>query len=327
VQAVVDADGQQEYRTRCVVRPQQTHYLDVELPAPPLAAQFNALLDGKRLPWTATDGAGGRFVRLRLDPAEAARGSLVLDLVYLLPAQRGGSRWQITLSPPRLRGPVFVGPVRWQIGMASGDLLVDLGDTAAFEWRWDWQRGLLAPRPAWSAAELARWFAPDARTADTADALRGSPAEGWETALVGWQSAAEPLQFLILPRPLALLLGSLVVLALGFAAVRIGPAWRVAGAAMLIALSAALAFVRPQALAWIIYTAEPGLAVLVIALAARWAVQRRYRRQVLFLPAFARPAESRSASPAGSSLVRNGSANRGRREPTTIDAPSPQAIE
>jgi hypothetical protein len=322
VQAVVNADGQQEYRTRCLIRPQQTHYVDVELPAAPAAIQFGAQLDGKRLTWTATDGAGGRFVRLRLDPAESARGSVVLDLIYLLPAPRGASRWQLTLSPPRLRGPVFVGPARWQIGLASGDLLVDSGDTATFDWRWGWQRGLLAPRPGSTAADLARWFSADARPVDAGDQLRGVPADGWETGLVGWQSALEPLRFLVVPRPLALLFGSLAVLAIGFAAARIGPAWRVAGSVVLVAVVAIMAIVRPQALALLIYTAEPGLAVLAIALVARWAAQRRYRRRVLFLPAFAR-VEPRLENQNGSSLVRNG-AGRGRREPTTIDAPTPQ---
>jgi hypothetical protein len=331
VQAMVDADGQQAYRTRCLIRPQQTHYLDVELPAPPMAAQFAALLDGKRLPWTAVEGASvggsssGRFVRLRLDPAEAVRTPLVLDLLYLLQPSRTASRWQLTLLPPRLHGPVFVGPIRWQIGLASGDLLVDAGETATFEWRWGWQRGLFAPRPAWTGAELARWFAPEARGAD-GDPLRGSPAGGWETALVGWQPASEPLQFLVIPRSLALLLGSLAVLAIGFAAVRLRPGWRVTGAAVLIAGLVLLAIVGTQALAALLYAAEPGTAVLGIALAAYWIGQRRYRRRVLFLPVFARPVESRLEKPIGSSLAGNG-VNRVRREPTTIDAPSVPTIE
>jgi hypothetical protein len=325
VQAMVDAEGQQAYRTRCLIRPQQTHYLDVELPAAPTAAQFAAQTDGKRLSWTAADGAGGRFVRLRLDPAEAGRAPLVLDLMYALPPSRGASRWQLTLFPPRLRGPVFVGPVRWQIGLASGDLLVDSGETATFEWRWGWQRVLFAPRPAWTGTDLSRWFAPEARGTDN-DPLRASAADGWETALVGWQPAAEPLQFLVVPQPLALLLGSLAVLAMGFAAVRFRPGWRVAGAAVLIAGLAVLAIVRPQALAVLLYAGEPGMGVLGIALAVYWVGQRRYRRRVLFLPVFARPAEPRSETPIGSSLTRNG-VNRARREPTTIDAPSAQAIE
>ena len=112
VQALVNGDGQQEYRTRCLVRPQQTHYLEVELPGPPAAIQFTAQIDGRRLPWTAPDGAGGHLIRLRLDPPESGRGPLILDLIYLLPPQQRGSRWQLTLAPPRVRGPVFIGPVR-----------------------------------------------------------------------------------------------------------------------------------------------------------------------------------------------------------------------
>ncbi len=323
VQVAVDSEGQQVYRTRCLVRPQQTHYLDVELPASPIPAQFVALLDGKRLAWTATNG---QLVRLRLYPAEIARAASVLDLIYTLPPQRGASRWQLTLTPPQLRGPVFVGPVRWQIAMASGDLPIDTGDTATFDWRWGWQRGLLAPLPVWTAGELNRWFMSDARTAEPADPFRGPP-DGWETALVGWQPAAESLQFLVIPRPLAMLFGSLAVLAIGFAAVRVGRGWRMTGAVVLILALAIAAVVRPQALAFFLYAAELGAAVLIIALAARWAAQRQYRRRVLFLPVFARPSEVRSEKQGGSSLVRNGSANSARREPTTIDAPSPQAIQ
>ena len=33
VQAQADEDGRQAYRTRCLLRPRQTHFLDVELPA------------------------------------------------------------------------------------------------------------------------------------------------------------------------------------------------------------------------------------------------------------------------------------------------------
>jgi hypothetical protein len=310
VQAVIDADGQQAYRTRCLVRPQQTHYLDVELPAPPASAQFTALLDGKRLPWTVAEGTGGRFVRLRLDPADVNRGSQELDLAYLLPPRAGDSRWQLTLTPPRLRGPVFVGPVRWQVGLASGDLLVDPVDAAAFDWRWGWQRGLLAPLPAWSAADLRRWFTPEARPIDVTDRL--------ETALVGWQPAAEPLQFLVVPRPLALLVVSLAVLVIGWVAVRVGPAWRVGGLMGLVGGLVWLAIDRPQMLAVMLYAAQPGAVVLVVMLTARWAARRRYRRQVLFLPGFARPSDS---SRARASV--NG--NRPRREPTPIDLPAQQA--
>jgi hypothetical protein len=320
IQAVVDTDGQQAYRTRCLIRPQQTHYLDVELPAPPAAIRFAALLDGKGLPWTTGEGPGGRFVRLRLDAADIAPGPQHLDLVQLLPP-RPGFRWEVMLTPPRLRGPVFIGPVRWQISLASGDLLVGRDGSTEFEWRWGWQRGLFVPQPAWSTADLQRWFGPDSRSAiDAGDRL--------EATLVGWQPALEPASFFVVPGSWALLVGSISVLGLGLAAVRVAPRWRVAGAVVLAIALVWLAGVRPEVLALVSFAAEPGLAVLGVVLVARWFAQRRYRRRVLFLPGFARPTVDpvrvhRGTAATGSSLVRNGAGmSRVRREPSTIDAPA-----
>jgi hypothetical protein len=320
VQAVVDADGQQAYRTRCLIRPQQTHYLDVELPAPPAGIRFAALLEGKGLPWTTGDGPGGRFVRLRLDSADVAQGPQHLDLVQLLPP-RAGSRWDVTLTPPRLRGPVFIGPVRWQISLASGNLLVGRDSAAEFEWRWGWQRGLLVPQPAWSTADLQRWFGPDSRSAVQA-------LEGLETTLVGWQPALEPVSYVVVPWSSALFVGSFAVLSLGLGAVWVAPRWRVAGAVVLALGLVWLAAVRPDALALVSFTAEPGLAVLSVVLVARWWARRRYRRRVLFLPGFARPTVDpvrvhRGTVATESSLVRNGvGTSRVRREPSTIDGPA-----
>ena len=113
----------------------------------------------------------------------------------MLPAD--DRRWQLTLTPPRLQGPVFAGPVRWQIGLAADNLLLATDGGTHFDWRWGWQRGLLAPCPAWAAN----------------DPYRGPPVEGFETALTVWQSGAEPLNFVAVPRPLALLVGSLAVVA------------------------------------------------------------------------------------------------------------------
>src|SRR5205823_9350260 len=117
----------------------------VELPAPASAIQFAALLDGKRLGWRAdgepgalaTGVPGARTVRLRIDPPGAGGGPQVLELFYVLGPGRSdpgrGSRWQLTLVPPRLHGPVFVGPWRWQVGVASGDLLLATGDDTEFD--------------------------------------------------------------------------------------------------------------------------------------------------------------------------------------------------
>jgi hypothetical protein len=272
------------------------------------------------MPWAAADG---RFARLRFDPAEGARGARRLDLIQVLPPSGSTSRWETLLTPPRLRGPVFVGPVRWQVATASDDLLIGRDESATFEHRWGWLRGLATPLPAWSTADLRGWFGEDAEAPRPAD-----PVAGLETALVGWQAAAEPLRFWAVPRPAALLVGSLAVIAIGLVVVRAAPSWRAVGVVVLAAGVGWLAVAWPQALAVAAYSAEPGAAVLIAVLIVRWLGQRRYRRHVLFLPAVARTAAvpSAAAAPMGSSTGRNGAASsRARPEPSTIDAPASQA--
>jgi hypothetical protein len=312
IQAIVDADGRQAYRARYLARPLQSHNLEVELPAPPAACRFVARLNGKQLPWTPAEGNDGRMVRIRLVPG-ATQATQELDLAYVLPPDVSG--WRLTLTPPRIGGPVFAGPVRWQIGLASDDLLLEGGD-ATYVWRWAWQRGLLAPRPAWSAADLRRWFNPDTATPGS------DPADAFDVALVGSQPGAGPLQLLLVPRPLALLLGSLTILAIGWAGFRITPTWRVGVVLLLAGGLVWLSIARPQWLAVFLYTAQTGAAVLIVVALAWWTAQRRYRRRVVFLPAFSR------TPPAPSSQGRNGvTGSRSRREPTTIDAPAPHSIQ
>jgi hypothetical protein len=53
--------------------------------------------------------------------------------------------------------------------------------------------------------------------------------------------------------------------------------------------------------------------VLLIVIVVQWLLQRRYRRQLIFMPGFSRVAP-------GSSIVRGGSSHR-RRDPSTVDAP------
>jgi hypothetical protein len=310
IQAVIDADGRQAYRARYLVRPLQTHYLSVELPAAPAACGFVARLDGKQMPWTpsVTDG---NVVQLRLSAKAPALQEL--ELVYALPPD--ASRWRLALKPPRLDRSVLAGPTRWQVATAGDDLLLGRGDTTP-AWQWEWQRGLLAPRPAWSTTDLRTWFRSDAGPAND------SNYDSLEATIAAGQPGVGPIQLFVVSKPLALLLGSLAALAMGWAGIRLDSAWRVAGVAVLAAGFAALAILRPQWLAVFLYAAQPGMAVLVVLAFAWWAAQRRYRRRVLFLPAFTR------TPPTPSSHARNGATgSRPRREPTTIDAPAPHAIQ
>jgi hypothetical protein len=312
-QALVDEDGHQAHRARCALRPLHTHYLDVELPAPPAAVQFAAVLDGKRLGWQPVEN---RAVRLRIDP-DPARPVQILELTYtLLPARidpAQGSHWQTALRPPRFRGPVFVGPIRWQIALPGGDLPFFLGDGAEFEQRWGWQRGLFTPQPAWSAGDLRQWFVADARPGDTS----GDPGDRLATTLVGWQVSSEPLRFVLVPRPLALLGGSLAVVILGLLVGRwAGSKLALLGAGLLVVVIVVLGVTHPQPLGQVLYAVQPGVVVLTVLLVTRRLLRGRYRRQVLLMPGFER------TSPNGSSLARGGGVVRSRREPTTIDAPA-----
>ena len=69
----------------------------------------------------------------------------------------------------------------------------------------------------------------------------------------------------------------------------------------------------PGVLLAVLYGCEPGLVVLLIVVGVQWLLQRRYRRQLIFMPGFTRVAP-------GSSIMRGGSSNR-HREPSTVDAP------
>jgi hypothetical protein len=313
-QALADDDGMQAYRVRYRLRPGQAGGLEVELPAPPAEIQFDALLDGTRVPWRSPDTSGvpSRVVRL---PVESAAGGAVrvLELSYVLTPGRAdvphGSRWGSALYPPVPRGAVAVGPVRWQVVRPSGDLVFATDGFEIAE-RWRWQRGLWTAVPAWGAEELGRWFGGPEWAAAEPDAGGGD-------AYVGRQTAAGPVRFVAVPRPVALLAASLAAVALGLAAVWSGgPRLWLAGGAVLAAAGLCASLVWPRPVAQVLAASQPGWVVLAGVLAARWVMLHRYRRRVLFLPGFTR------VSANGSSLVRPG-AQRPRGEPTTIDAPAP----
>jgi hypothetical protein len=318
VQALADEEGAVAYRTRFLLRPQHVSFLTIELPAAAVALNLTALLDDRRIGWEAVDETGaavrpaGRLVRFRIEPAGDPRaggpgGPTVLELDYQRSPGAAADRWQTELVPPRVVGPVFVGPVRWQIGLVPGGVPFDLSGSASFEQRLTWRRGLFAPQPAVTMAVLQRWFYAGGRPP-------GPEPPDVGVTLVG-RHGLEPLRLLVVPRPLALLAGSLAVLALGLLATALGRAWGATVTLVVLAAALLAAVARPQAVAEALTVCQPGLVVLFAVLAAQGYLQRRYRRRVVFMPGF-----TRQTAP-GSSLVRNGSGTRSRREPTTVDAP------
>jgi hypothetical protein len=309
-QVVEDEDGGRAYRVRYRFGPIRADTIDVELPAPPESIQFAAALNQRRLPLSLKDASAGLSegrVRLRVDAS--GNGPQVLELTYVLPPGGSGeaSRWTWELRPPGLPG-VDVGPARWQIARASGDLLFALDSFDVAE-RWRWQRGLFAAGPAWGTEELERWFGRADRSA--------GEAAGGDDVVVGRQTAPGRILFVVIPRPLAALAASLTVIALGLATIRWGgPRTGTVFAGGFVAAIAIAAVVWPRLAAHLLAASQPGVAVFLCVLAVRSALLHRYRRRVLFLPGFARPPLH------GSSGVRASVNVRPRVEPSTIDVPA-----
>jgi hypothetical protein len=193
-----------------------------------------------------------------------------------------------------------------------------------FEQRWGWRGWLLAPQSAVNSADLERWFTgdsgerlspppadPSADPESGADPGRGSP------SVACWRTDLEPLRLTHAPQQAWLLVCSLGLLAVGlglfFLLVHRRLYWPVV--LLLGVAAAAVGLLWPPVLAAVLYGCQPGLAVLLLVFGFHWLLQRRYRRQVVFLPGFTRVKKG------GSSLIRSTPSHRPRGEPSTVDAP------
>jgi hypothetical protein len=317
VQVGVVESGPQTYRARFLLSKIGTRTLDVELPAPVAALNLEFLLDGLRLPnYLALGEDGkesetGRIARLRLEP-ENYRKPVVLDVRYQMAARgEGQSRFQTTLTPPRLRGHVLLGRVRWLTALPADWVTFCPSSRVSVEQRWGWRGNLPAPRPGPTALDLERWF-----TAADVDLDGTGPA----AELVCSDATLEPLLVLHLPQQVWLLACSLAFLGVGlllyFATLSRVVFWILAtlvGLAVLV-----IGLLWPSLLPALVFGIEPGVVVLLVVIGVQWLLQRRYRRQLLFMPSFSRLGP-------GSSIVRNGatgtSSSQRRRDPSTVDVP------
>lgn len=324
IQASLADGGGQRYRARFLFHKLNSRTLDVELPAAPAALGLEMWLNGKRVPtWQTLDDEGrdaenGRIARLRVEP-DLYRKPVVLELRYQLAPGRaeGGSRWQVALQPPLLRGNVLSGRLRWQINTAPDWVVISAGSGATMEQHWGLRNGLPAPRPGATAADLERWF-------NGGLELAGAPLDSetdWalrNPELVADQPVLGSVTVVHFAQQVWLLGCSLLVVAVGLALYFVPlprtVLWMVLVLLGLAALVAALLW--PRTIPALFYGCQPGLVVLLVVIAAQWLLQRRYRRQVIFMPAFSRVIP-------GSSLVRGGSGGSGQRrhEPSTVDAP------
>ena len=156
-----------------------------------------------------------------------------------------------------------------------------------------------------STAELEQWFAASGTT----------PISDADPGVVGWQPLLGPVRLIHVPQQAWLGACSVMVLAIGLT-LFVPQLPRVAFVMIAVVLGVSLSIVgtlSPELLSAIIYGCEPGILVCVLVFVAQWMLHQRYRRQVVFMPAFTR-------LKSGSSLIRPGAGQP--REPSTVDEPS-----
>jgi hypothetical protein len=327
LQATVSDGGHQTCRARFLIARLSARFFDVEMPAPPASLNLELLLDGKRISTLQTvdeegnDAENGRIARIQVEP-ELYKKPVVLDLRYQLPPGRteGSGRMQTTFYPPRLRGNVFPGRVRWQVALPAEWVPVVLGGGVTLEQRWGFRGWLPAPRAAVSTVDLERWFlaSSEPRPAGELKAEPGTRSSELGTRnseVVCWQANLAPLVVPHVAEPIWLLGSSLAVLVVGLILYFSTSLPRLLGTLIVLlgGTVVAAAIFWPSLLPVIAYGAEPGIAVLLLVSGFLWWRQRRYQRQLVFMPGFSRLS-------GGSSVLRAGSSHRAVHEPSTVDA-------
>jgi hypothetical protein len=323
IQVQVAEDGSQRYRARFLLSRVHARTLDLGFPAPLSRLKPEFFLDHKKLTrWQPIagdqEGIDTAGARLEITP-ELYHNAVILEVVYEVAPGHviWSSPWQLTLQPPVLRdADVLLGRVRWQVQVPTS--WVALYQGRGFGQRWVWQGGMLTPRAAVSSTDLERWLyaglTPYAQAEHSAD-TSGSTDEG-EPQLAFWRSGLEPVSLIHVAQQLWLLACSLLFLAIGLG-LAFAPLPRsiLVACVCLIALASTLAGIWfPTMLSNVIYGCQPGAVVFVLILAVQWTLQRRYRRQVVFLPAF-----TRLKTP--SSVAHPVAADQPRGEPSTVDEP------
>ncbi len=130
--------------------------LDVELPMPAADCLVNVWLDHKRITnWTPLDSEPTK-AHIPIQPNLYGQPCL-LELEYKLPAgfASGGFAWGTTLHAPQFRGEAMVGNVRWQIGLPLARVgLVPQGNLS---FHWSVGGWLLEPEAALAGGDMDLW--------------------------------------------------------------------------------------------------------------------------------------------------------------------------
>jgi hypothetical protein len=308
IQASVGEDDALACRARYLVNSIGRDAVEVEFPVRVVDGQLKVLLGGLAVPWERVEE---NVARIHLKRAGGTQ-PVVLDIQYKLAAatQDGRLIGLTTIYPPVFRDPVEVTRVRWQLSLPSVAVSVPLSPGARPDYRWTLLHGWLPyPEPSASSGDLENW-------------LYGKTVVGEPLAVsVSFaRSNAEPQRVLHQPRVQWVLCCSvpLVVLALALYFFRLSRL----GLALVLGLfglgGVALAVTCPALLPALFYGSQPALLVIVLMLVVLWLLQERYRRQLVFIPGFAR-------LKAGSSLIHAPKSGK-RRDASTIDAPAPAGV-
>jgi hypothetical protein len=332
VRVVLQESGGLAYRVSYQVRHLAGDHLDIELPGPVRALALQAALNHRRLTPDVVDEngrqtEGGNIARLRIGP-ELVRQSALLELTFQLPPGRsGGSPLRTLLPSPLLRDAPPSLPTRWQVSLPGNRVLLAPESAAGLERTLARRGWLVTTRLNRTDADLQSEFEASLpeelqREAEQLDGdARSTP------ALVCWQDGVQPMVLTHAPKQAWLLICSLSLLIVGlglFWSARPQPGdtgrmapwfWPILALA---ALGAAVGVLFWPTTFWaIVYGCEPGAVVLLVVVGFQWLLHRRYRRQIVFLPSFARGRP-------GSSLLRKPSSLRPQPgEPSTVDAPPP----
>jgi hypothetical protein len=317
IQVEITPENFQHYRARFLVTRINARRLDIHLPDPAVGTIPQVFLGGKQFPLQSAEGDA---IRLSLEP-DLFPKPVVCEVRYQIASggRNGNGILRTTLHPPELEQAVFLGPVRWEVVYPPGWLSFYQGGGLISEQRWVWQGGLFTPQPARSKAELDRWLTAAAASSvgpAAGKTVSETSALDVEPSLVCQQVSLQPLFFLHVPRQMWLLACSLVFLAVGLAVI-VSPIPRVLLwllVAVLCLGGVGVGVYWPGLMTAVLYGCEPGVVVFAFILAIQWMLQQRYRRRVVFLPGFTRAKQ-------GSSLVRTGTGDRSRLEPSTVDVP------
>jgi hypothetical protein len=306
IQATAAEDQSLVCRARYFVSRVNAETVGVEFPAPLKECRPVIRQNGYTVSWEP--GPTGNVARV---PVKGLNGGqpAILDIEYKLPSFTQDSRWLglATLYPPKFRETIEVLNTRWQYSLSTLSAViafpVSAGTTA--DTRWGLHGWLVFPEPSTSSTELETWLTG-----------REGVDVPWLVTVSFAHNAEEPQRVLHQPRLRWVIFCSGMVVLMSLGAYFLKPSWAVlvCGGGLLVLALLGLGLALPAMFAAVLYGVQPGLLVILLMTGIVWLWQERFRRQIVFIPGFAR-------IKGGSSLTR-GSSGKRPRELSTIDAPA-----